>query len=134
MLEGKVMGMGLSSSGDEAGRVLCSLLEEDEAVDDADVEEDEARCTALGEEEDAAALELVELAEKHLDCFNNDELVCADVDAGVEDASERLRRRPATLLDEAILMEDAWKRRTGDCFEERVAAELSSPASDTGME
>lgn len=99
--------------------VRCSLLEEEEAVEDAGVEEDEARCTALGEEEDAAALELVEEAEKHLDCINNEELVCADVDAGAEDVSERLRRRPATLLDEAILMEDAFIRRASDCLDER---------------
>lgn len=98
------MGMGLSRKGDDAGMVLTDFEKEDEDLDaddgDDEDEEEEDFWTDLQLDE-AESEEMVAEAEKHLERIK-EELDWADVDdAGVE-VSERLRKRPATLLRQEL--------------------------------
>lgn len=96
MLDGKSIGSGLSSKGEEIGMVL-GAFEVDFDVEGEEEDEEDDDCTSRLEEE-ADAFETVAEDEKHLDLARV-ELDCADVD---EDASERLRKRPATLLRQVV--------------------------------
>lgn len=95
------MGNGLSSNGELAGMVLTGLAEALRADRDFLVgAEDEVDVDEVVGSEDEEASEIFAETEKHLGRGNN-ELACAEVDAGAE-VSDRLRSRPVTLLRQLV--------------------------------